>query len=262
MTRCPTCTREQADEHLFCPYCGASLTAPGVLPPRQGVLDATDVAGNSPPEPERSVSRALGLPFLLVLALAVLVLGGAVFAETHPSPAAAVPLPTATSTRLATATATLVPTATATPFSTATPAPTETATLNPTATWTPVPTATAPPPPTATPRPTATPVPYRTEQFQVPPGVDDSITYTIQHPPGRFTGYVLILGANNDIGFRLRAPSGGYLIKQSRVANRYAFDLTLPDAGPYTLFLDNSFSLITTKDVTMYSRLVGGDTGP
>jgi len=36
----------------------------------------------------------------------------------------------------------------------------------------------------------------------------------------------------------------------------------LPDAGPYTLFLDNSFSLITTKDVTMYSRLVGGDTGP
>ena len=261
MTRCPVCGCEQAGGHRFCCDCGASLTASGSSQSRLGEHPPDAPTGSSAPEAERSVSRALGLPFLLVLAFAVLVLGGVVFTGRHPSPLAAVPLSTATATRVATTAPTLVPSATATPYSTATRLPTETATSEPTMTWTPAPTATATPLPTATPRPTVTPVPYRTEQVRVPPGVDDSITYTIQHPPGRFTGYVLILGANIDIGFRLRAPSGGYLIKQARVVNRYAFDVALPDAGPYTLFLDNSFSLITTKDVTMYSRVLGAATG-
>jgi hypothetical protein len=173
-----------------------------------------------------------------------------VFASLRPPPVAAVPLPTATPAGVPAATATAEPTVTPTP------PPTATATATPTATSTPVPTA------TATPLPTPTPVPYQTEQYRVAPHQDQLITYTVLHPPGRFEGYILILGGNNDIGFRLRAPSGGYLLTQSRVAGRYPFDVPLPDAGPYTVFLDNSFSLITAKDVTMYSRVIEGQPGP
>jgi hypothetical protein len=255
MTHCPACGHDQAAENRFCPACGTRLEESGVPGLRQAKLPALGSAATPPPEPERSVSRTLGLPFLLLLALAVLVLGGVAIAGTH-APVAAVPLATATPTRVAAATVTAAPTATATPLATAT------STTAPTASATPIPTATATPRPTATPFPTATPVPYQTEQFRVSPHGDESMTYTIQRPPARFEGYILILGGNNDVGIRLRAPSGGYLIQQSRVAGRYAFDVRLPDAGPYTLFLDNSFSLITAKDVTMYSRVVEAQAGP
>jgi hypothetical protein len=251
MIRCPACDHEQADENRYCPSCGSPLTASGALRSGRSGMDPAQSLGG-PTELPRSVSRALGLPFLLLLALAVLVLGADIFAGTHPHQAAAAPAATVTTT----ATATLMPTATAAATATAT------ATAQATATSTPMPTATVTPLPTPTPLPTATPVPYQTQELRVPPDNVQSITYTMQHPPGRLQGYMLILGANNDIGVRLRDPSGGYLINQSRVANRYAFDVPLPDAGPYTLYLDNSFSLITTKDVTMYARVLGGSIGP
>lgn len=250
MIRCPACEHEQDADNRFCPSCGARLTESNLAGVRPGVVAGTEGRSSIPPEPERSVSRSLGLPFLVLLALAVLVLGGVAFAGTHPPAAAAVPLGTATPTNVPTVTPTTDPTVTPTPL------PTATATPDPTATATPVPT------PTATPVPTVTPVPYQTEQYRVPPHSDQMVTYTIQHPPGRLEGYMLILGANNDISFRLRAPTGGYLIQQSRVSGRYAFDLALPDAGPYTIFLDNSFSLITSKEVTMYSRVLDGQVGP
>jgi hypothetical protein len=252
VTRCPACGQEQSAENRFCPACGVRLSDAGMAGPGRGDRWSADPISGTPSEPERSVSRSLGVPFLLLLALAVLVLGGLVFASLRPSPVAAVPLPTATPTGVPTATATVDPTVTPT----STPPPTATVTAEPTATATPVPTA------TATPLPTPTPVPYQTEEYRVPPHHDQLITYTVQHPPGRFGGYILILGGNNDIGFRLRAPSGGYLLTQARVAGRYAFDVPLPDAGPYTIFLDNSFSFITAKDVTMYSRVIERQTGP
>jgi hypothetical protein len=244
VTRCPACGQEQAAENRFCPACGVRLSDAGTAASGRGDRSRADPIPATPSEPERSVSRSLGGPFLLLLAFAVLVLGGVAFASLHPPPAAAVPLSTATAT------------VTADPTLTATPTPTATATAEPTATATPVPTA------TATPLPTPTPVPYQTEEYRVPPHRDQLITYTVQHPPGRFQGYILILGGNNDIGFRLRVPSGGYVLNQSRVAGRYAFDVPLPDAGPYTVFLDNSFSFITGKEVTMYSRVTEGQTGP
>jgi hypothetical protein len=254
MRRCPACGQEQAAENRFCPGCGVRLSEAGTSGRGRGDRPRADPIPTTPAEPERSVSRSLGVPFLLLLALAVLVLGGVVFASVHPPPVAAVPLPSATPTGVPTATVTADPTLTPTPPPTATA--TATATAEPTATATPVPTA------TATPLPTPTPVPYQTEEYRVPPHRDQLITYTVQHPPGRFQGYILILGGNNDIGFRLRVPSGGYVLNQSRVAGRYAFDVPLPDAGPYTVFLDNSFSFITGKEVTMYSRVTEGQTGP
>ena len=247
MVPCPRCRREHDIADNFCPSCGLPAGANGPS------------AGDS--EPVRSLSRVLGWPFLILLAIAVLALSGVIIAGEH-RPMAAAPLPSSPATRLPTLTATPAATAISTPdpTRTATPVPTATATPVPTPTATPVPTST--PVPTATPAPTATPNPYRTEEFRVPPDRNQPINYTLQRAPGHLQGYVLITGGNNDIGFRVRAPNGGDLLNQSRVAGRYAFDLTLLDAGPYTVYLDNSFSIITAKEVTMYARLVDGQAGP
>lgn len=98
---------------------------------------------------------------------------------------------------------------------------------------------------------------YQTQQFVVNPGNYDALTLNMDVPSGAegtIEGYFLVAGGNNDIGFRVRAPSGSYLTNMNRVSNRYNFHLTANESGPYTFFFDNGFSTVTSKLVTLVSR--------
>lgn len=102
--------------------------------------------------------------------------------------------------------------------------------------------------------PTPIPPPYQTSTYQVAPDSYETVTITSQGSPGTLEGYILISGGNQDVGFSVRGPSGGYLVNLPRVAGRYNFHYMLPEVGPYIVTFDNSFSLLTGKVVTAYWR--------
>ena len=131
----------------------------------------------------------------------------------------------------------------------ATPAPTTVA----------LPTATATPAPTATPRPTATPAPpaYRTDNYTIAPRHFEAITVTNASVPSVLEGYFVITPSKDDIGFSVRAPSGGFVRTASRVAGRFDFRYVLSEVGPYVVEFDNSYSLLTGKVITVYWRTYG-----
>jgi hypothetical protein len=98
------------------------------------------------------------------------------------------------------------------------------------------------------------PPPYQTQTISVPARQ----VYTLTMPDVR-TGQTIegsfdVVGGNSDIGFRLRTPDGGSLVSIGRVAGSYSFRYTASLDGTYALVFDNSFSLLTPKNVTVRMR--------
>lgn len=199
---------------------------------------------------EPSLSNALGPAFLLFLAFSVVIIGAVLILATRGPTSPRVVYVVVTATPGPTASPAPVPTATVAPTTTPLPTPTFSPTATATVTATPTPT----PPSTPTITPVPTPIPYRSEEFDVAPRTTVTTTYTIGSRPQQLQGYFLISGGNNDIGFRLRAPSGTNIIAVSRAVTRYTLNVPLVAPGPYTLFFDNQFSFFTGKAVTLYVR--------
>ena len=88
------------------------------------------------------------------------------------------------------------------------------------------------------------------ETFQVNPS--NSMMYVFDLNSGRkVTGSFLVEGGNNDINFIVTDPVGNTIIDLGRVTGGGSFEFTASRDGNYTVTFDNSFSISTSKTVTM-----------
>lgn len=98
------------------------------------------------------------------------------------------------------------------------------------------------------------PPPYTTESFSISPNTFVPITYPELIKGNTLEGFFVVEGGQNDLGFRIQAPNGGYLVNIQRVTGRYDFRYVVGQDGPYTLVFDNGFSWFTSKYVTASYR--------
>jgi cbb3-type cytochrome oxidase subunit 3 len=88
------------------------------------------------------------------------------------------------------------------------------------------------------------------ETFQVSPS--KSMMYVFDLNSGRrVTGSFLVDRGNNDINFKVTDPVGDTIVDLGRVAGGISFEFTASRDGNYTVIFDNSFSISTSKTVTM-----------
>ena len=142
----------------------------------------------------------------------------------------------------------------------------QTALASPAATMTrvpPSPTATPVPPSprTATPQPPATPSrpaptasfePPRTQSVDVPPRRNVQVSIPVS--AGQLLDLAILL--ESDIDLTISDPSGTTVYGPTRVRRSYTALLSSPTNGNFVLKLDNSFSIISTKQVLVQYRLL------
>ncbi len=81
-------------------------------------------------------------------------------------------------------------------------------------------------------------------------------TVVLQMPrPGRLSGYVVISGGNDDIKLEIRSPTGQKVVEVQRAQARHDFACPPGEDGPYSVKLDNFFSAVTDKQVTLVYSL-------
>jgi len=68
----------------------------------------------------------------------------------------------------------------------------------------------------------------------------------------KFSGSLSISGgANNDIDFWITDPYGNTIVNLGRISQGTTFEFTTQKSGAYTFHFDNSFSLISSKTVSL-----------
>jgi hypothetical protein len=68
----------------------------------------------------------------------------------------------------------------------------------------------------------------------------------------KFTGSLSISGGSgNDVNFRITDPQGTTILDLGRVSQGKSFDFTAQASGAYTFYFDNTFSLLSTKTVSL-----------
>jgi hypothetical protein len=68
----------------------------------------------------------------------------------------------------------------------------------------------------------------------------------------KFSGSLSISGgANNDIDFWITDPNGNTIVNLGRISQGTTFEFTAQKSGAYTFHFDNSFSLISSKTVSL-----------
>jgi hypothetical protein len=68
----------------------------------------------------------------------------------------------------------------------------------------------------------------------------------------KFTGSLAISGGSgNDINFWVTDPTGATILNLGRVSQGGSFDFTAQASGAYTLYFDNSFSLLSSKTASL-----------
>jgi hypothetical protein len=65
-------------------------------------------------------------------------------------------------------------------------------------------------------------------------------------------GYLTVRGGNDDVRFYIEDSYGRKVLDKNRVNSRYDFYYTVVSTGFHTLYFDNSFSWITSKDVYLH----------
>jgi len=97
-------------------------------------------------------------------------------------------------------------------------------------------------------------VPYEDRSFTVEPF--EAITITINMSKGAvFEGYLTVRGGNDDIRFYIEDSYGNRVLDINRVNGRYDFSYVATSEGFHTIYFDNSFSVITSKQVYMHYRV-------
>jgi hypothetical protein len=68
----------------------------------------------------------------------------------------------------------------------------------------------------------------------------------------RFSGSLSISGGtNNDINFWITDPNGNIIVNLGRISQGTTFEFTAKKSGAYTFHFDNSFSLFSSKTVSL-----------
>jgi hypothetical protein len=89
------------------------------------------------------------------------------------------------------------------------------------------------------------------ETTQVSPGTSRTLTFNLVSQD-RFSGSLSISGGNgNDIDFKVTDPQGTVIVGLGRVSQGRSFDFVAQQSGAYTFYLDNSFSIFSSKTVSL-----------
>ena len=88
-----------------------------------------------------------------------------------------------------------------------------------------------------------------TETFTVPQWQE--VVRTVGLSDGdKVSGSITVSGGGNDIDFYVTDPNGNTILRYDR-ATQTSFSFTASTAGTYTMHFDNSFSIFTSKSVTL-----------
>lgn len=71
----------------------------------------------------------------------------------------------------------------------------------------------------------------------------------------RLEGYFTVRGGNDDVKFYIKNPYGAVILDAGMVTGRHDFAFTAEHEGVYTLYFDNTFSLITSKTIFLSYRI-------
>lgn len=97
-------------------------------------------------------------------------------------------------------------------------------------------------------------VPYQDISFTVGPLTYSSMTVNM-NSGAIFEGYLTVRGGNDDIRFYIKDSYGNVVLDKNRVQGRYDFSYQATAEGFHTVYFDNSFSLITSKEVYLHYRV-------
>jgi len=96
--------------------------------------------------------------------------------------------------------------------------------------------------------------PYQHREFIVAP-VSAKTMIIDMNPGSIFEGFVDVEGGNDDIRFYVKDSHDNIVLDKNRVSEHYNFHYQAELRGSYTVYFDNSFSLVTDKKVTIYYRV-------
>ena len=101
----------------------------------------------------------------------------------------------------------------------------------------------------------------RTETFIVEPGTVQSFRMNLD--VGDFVTVTFSVGggSNNDINFMINGPAGEAIFPERRITNGLDYQFTAHRDGAYTLFFDNSISLLSEKIVTLETDVIYASSG-
>jgi hypothetical protein len=89
------------------------------------------------------------------------------------------------------------------------------------------------------------------QTVQVAPLSQETLVFNLDSGQ-QFTGSLSISGGSgNDINFWITDPTGATILNLGRVSQGRSFDFTAQASGAYTFYFDNSFSLLSTKTVSL-----------
>ena len=97
-------------------------------------------------------------------------------------------------------------------------------------------------------------VPYQDKHFTVEPLQEMTMTINMNHG-ALFEGYLTVRGGNDDVRFYIKDSYGNKVLDINRVRGRYDFDYHATSEGFHTIYFDNSFSLVTSKQVYIHFRV-------
>ncbi len=81
-------------------------------------------------------------------------------------------------------------------------------------------------------------------------------TLTINMSEGAvFEGYLTVRGGNDDVRFYIEDSFGNVVLDINRVNGRYDFSYVTTSEGFHTIYFDNSFSILTSKQVYIHYRV-------
>ena len=114
--------------------------------------------------------------------------------------------------------------------------------------------------------PPSTSTTYRVQNCKISPGTQCLLAFILV--PGDYVSGLISVsgGSGRDVNFWVTDPSGATVYNAGRVTASTDFSFTAAQGGTYTLHLDNSFSIITGKQVTVSYNvgtllLPGGSSG-
>jgi hypothetical protein len=96
-------------------------------------------------------------------------------------------------------------------------------------------------------------VPYRDESYTIGPGQAQTLTARLG-PGGHVEGDVTV--RENDARFYIKDPQNNVVFDTGRFSGKKEFYFAASTGGFYTLYLDNTYSLFTSKLVLIHWRAV------